>query len=46
VADRKKVWFIRARLTDAPAAFEGHTHHVLALAVTTDGKYLVRCRAS
>jgi len=35
---------VRAKVKGAPANFQGHTHQVLALAVTSDGQFLVRSR--
>jgi len=36
------MWTVRAKVKDAPANFQGHTHQVLALAVTSDGQFLVQ----
>jgi len=42
IATRTRAWTVRAKVKDAPASFQGHTHQVLALAVTSDGQFLVR----
>ena len=44
IVERKREWIIRAASRGAPASTDGHTDHVLALAVTSDGKFLVRRR--